>query len=216
MEYVAHYWVKETTRSCCSLLGQGDNQIVLLTTGSRRQPDRVAHYWVKETTRSCCSLLGQGDNQIVLLTTGSRRQPDRVADHWVKETTRSCCSLLGQGDNQIVLLTTGLRRQPDRVAHYWVKETTRSCCSLLGQGDNQIVLLTTGRTDAATALPVAVTASTSALDADVTELPSMSTALVPGMHSPVLCDASATVRPDNVARPVHPYSPPYDDADNIR
>ena len=74
---------------CCSLLGQGDNQIVLLTTGSRRQPDRVAHYWVKETTRSYCSLLGQGDNQIVLLTTGSRRQPDRVAHYWVKETIRS-------------------------------------------------------------------------------------------------------------------------------
>ena len=41
----------------------------------------------------------------------------------------------------------------------------------------------TARTDAAAALLDAATASTSVLDTDVTELPSMSAALVPGAHS---------------------------------
>ena len=46
-----------------------------------------------------------------------------------------------------------------------------------------------------TARPDAVTASTSAFDADVTELPAMSAAQVPGAHSPV------NLTPDSVPGP---------------
>ena len=63
-----------------------------------------------------------------------------------------------------------------------------------------------------TARPDAATASTSALDADVTELPSMSATLVPGAHSPVdltpMLPPAPTTSQDLMANILHQMTTP--------